>query len=326
MSRRISALLLSLVLVLSLAMCVSAAESNASLAVVAQRHGQRAVVTVSLTGGQGISNGRVAVSYDPETLTLTDAQTLAQCGGASINQETAGIVYLAWVGSNLESEAAILRLTFQVKTGGDLSFAAEVTEAYAGQNKVEVAASGVTLPGNPFVDIDDHWAREEILNAHHEGLFIGVTPTTFVPEGSMTRAMFVTALYRMAGEPEVTTKSGFTDVDSRQYYAAAVEWAAEAGVTNGMGNGKFMPGKAIDRQEMATMLYRYAGAEGRYVQETKELADFVDATSVSDWAVEAVRWVVAEGILKGYPGNYLMPGVNATRAQAATILCRYLGY
>ncbi len=326
MSRKISALLLALVLVFSLTLCVSAAESETSLTVAAQHHGDEIVVTVSLSGGQGITNGRIAVSYDPQVVILTDAQALTQCGAASVNQETAGTVSLAWVGSDLGAEADMLRLTFQADTLADLTFTAEATEAYAGETRVEVASGSGILLVNPFVDIDNHWAKEDILSAYHAGLFTGVTTTTFVPEGTMTRAMFVTTLYRMAGEPAVSTQSGFSDVNAGEYYAEAVTWAVEVGVTNGMGDGKFMPNKAIDRQEMATMLYRYAQAESRDVSETAELADFIDAANVSDWAVEAMSWAVNEGIILGYPGNCLMPRANATRAQAATILCRYLGY
>lgn len=325
MRRKISALLLALVMVLSLTLCVSAAENTPRLNLAAQHHGDEILVTVTLSAGEGITNGRLKVSYDPETLTLKDAQSLVPCGESSINGDSAGAVYLAWVGSDLETEDAMLQLVFQAESRMDQSFAAEATEAYAGETKTEVASCQITLLANPFTDIDNHWAKEEILDGYYSGLFRGVTATEFVPEGSMTRAMFVTVLHRMAGEPEAATQSEFTDVAPGTYYADAVDWAVETGVTNGLGNGIFAPEKTIDRQEMATMLYRYARATGRNLQQTKTLEDFVDANNVSDWAVDAMSWAVAEGILEGYPGNALMPRANATRAQAATVLCRYLG-
>lgn len=325
MSRKISALLLALVLVFSVTLCASAAQSNAGLKLEAQHRGDEILVTVSVSGGQGITNGRIALSYDPEMVTLTDARALVPCGEASINRETEGVAVLAWVGSDLGAEEAILRLTFRASSLADQHFSAEALEAYIDETEVAVASGETTLPVNPFVDIANHWAKDYILDAYHMGLFNGMTPNTFVPEGTMTRAMFVTTLYRMAGEPLVEKMADFTDVKENEYYTNAVSWAVEVGVTNGMGNGLFMPAKPINRQEMATMLYRYAEAEGKDVTAGAELADFVDAAQVSDWAEEAMAWAIGEGIIEGYPGAYLKPATNATRAQAATILCRYLG-
>lgn len=326
MSRKFSALLLALVLVFSLTLCAGAAESNARASIAAQHHGDEVQMTVTISEGQGITNGRVKVTYDPYVLVLDDVQVLAQCGETSIDQRYAGVVYLAWVGSDLDGENPLLQLTFQCKTGGNLRFDAEVTEAYASRTKIKVDPGSTVLEVNPFTDLDNHWAKQEILNAYHDGLLKGMTSTTFVPEGTMTRGMFVTVLYRMASEPEPNKVSGFTDVKTGEYYAKAVAWAVEVGVTNGMGNNKFMPNKAIGRQEMVTMLYRLSGIWERDTGEGDSLADFLDADAVSDWAVDAMSWAVAEEIIEGYPGNYLMPRADATRAQAATIICRYLGY
>lgn len=325
MSRKISALLLALMMVFSVTLCAGATQSNAGLKLEAQHRGDEILVTVTVSGGQGITNGRIALSYDPEMVTLTDVSALVLCGKASINRETEGMAVLAWVGSDLSAEEDILRLTFRASSLADQHFAAEALEAYIDETEVPVAAGETTLLVNPFVDIANHWAKEYILDAYHMGLFNGMSQNTFSPEGTMNRAMFVTTLYRMAGEPLVEEKAEFTDVKENEYYTNAVSWAVEVGVTNGMGNGLFMPGKPINRQEMTTMLYRYAVAEGRDVTDGAELADFEDAAQVSDWAEEAMVWAIGEGIIEGYPGAYLKPAVNATRAQAATILCRYLG-
>lgn len=322
MSKRISALLLALALVLSVTLCVSAAES-AGLGLTAQRHGDEVVVTVNLADAQGVTNGKVAVTYDPETAALTDAQALVACGAASVNQTTAGTVSLAWVGSTLEAENDLMELTFQVKAV-DVSFEAAAVELYMGEQKVEAAGASVTVGYNPFVDIDNHWAKGEILRAYHLDLFQGVTETTFVPEGTMDRAMFVTVLHRMAGTPEAQMAAAFTDVDAGRYYTDAVAWAVEAGVTNGVSQTQFAPHKAIGRQEMVTMLYRFAESMGKDVSAASDLSAFADGQKVSGWARDALSWAVAEGILQGYPGGLLLPQANAARGQAAVILCRYL--
>lgn len=326
MCKRISALLLALVMVFSLTLCVSAAESNASLSIAAQRYGDKGVVIVDLAGGQGITNGKIHVTYDSALVTLLSVRVMTECGAASVNKETDGVVSLAWVGSNLKAKESLLELTFQVDAPGDVAITAGAEDAYAGQTMVELAPCTASMLYEPFVDIDNHWAREEILKAYHGGLFTGVTTTTFVPEGTMTRAMFVTVLHRMAGMPAAAAEAGFADVDPQKYYAGAVDWAVEAGVTNGVGDGKFAPNQAIARQEMATMLHRYATATGLDISDGAELGDFTDAANVSSWALEAMCWAVAEGIIEGYPNGRLMPRTNATRAQAAVILCRYLGY
>ena len=153
-----------------------------------------------------------------------------------------------------------------------------------------------------------------------------MTETTFVPQGKLNRAMFVTVLYRMAGSPAVEdVETKFTDVEADRYYTDAVAWAVKTGVTRGVSEISFAPGKLLDRQEAATMLYRFAEATGRDVTARVDLNKFSDAAKVVGWAEEAMAWAVAEGLLKGYPGGQLCPRGNATRAEAAAILVRYDG-
>ena len=118
-------------------------------------------------------------------------------------------------------------------------------------------------------------------------------------------------------------ETAFTDVDTARYYGAAVAWAVEQGVTNGVSQTQFAPHQAISRQELVTMLYRYAKATGQDVTGQADLSQFVDAGKVAGWAEAAVAWALKEEILEGYPGSYLLPRGSATRAQAAVIFCRY---
>ncbi|MBS5671564.1 MAG: S-layer homology domain-containing protein [Oscillospiraceae bacterium] len=329
MKTRISALLLALVLVLTMTTGAWAAgtgserTAEARLTMTAEYRAGNAVVTVYLEGGEGVTNGRLTATYDPKVSTLTGSRVLGSFGASSVNGETAGEVCLAWVGSNLTAEKTpMVELTFQVTQDG--TFTAEASEVYAGEEKRTVEGDAVSLAYNPFQDIENHWAKEEILKAYHEGLFQGVTETKFIPEGKMDRAMFVTVLYRLAGNPAVESlETAFTDVDTAQYYGAAVAWAVEHGVTNGVSQTQFAPHQAISRQELVTMLYRYAKATGQDVTGQADLGQFVDAGKVADWAEAPVAWAVKEEILEGYPGSYLLPRGSATRAQAAAIFCRY---
>lgn len=153
-----------------------------------------------------------------------------------------------------------------------------------------------------------------------QGLFYGTSETEFSPNSTMTRGMLATVLYRAAGSPEAPELSGFTDVQPDAYYAGAVAWAAENNIAGGYGNGSFGPNDPITREQLAVLLYRYAGSP-----EPPELAlDFTDAGRISGYAQDAMRWAVGQGILRGKEENRLDPGGTATRAEVAAVLMRYL--
>ena len=170
-----------------------------------------------------------------------------------------------------------------------------------------------------YTDVDGHWARAEICEATEQGWMNGMSTTTFEPEGTMTRAMLVTILYRASGE-KAEGKSSFVDVEKNSWYADAVAWAQQENIVNGVGGNRFAPDAPITREEFATILWRYAGEkDGAALPET-----FVDRASVSDWAQAAMNWAVAAGVINGTDGSRLDPQGTATRAQAAAMLCRYL--
>lgn len=184
--------------------------------------------------------------------------------------------------------------------------------------------------GPHFVDISGHWAEEDIEAAYAAGLVNGMGKDAdggdlYEPETALSRAMFVTVLYRAEGSPEVTGTTSFVDVAEGSWYADAVDWAFSKGVTNGTSSTTFDPDALITREQLVTMLYRYAELEGRDVTARAELTAFSDVSTVSSWAADAMSWAVAEGIVKGYDTQTLMPQNNATRAQMASILVRFLG-
>ena len=164
------------------------------------------------------------------------------------------------------------------------------------------------------------WYRESVGYALANGLMNGTGDGIFQPDGALTRAMLVTILYRSAGEPSVDgLKNPFQDVADGQWYTKAVVWAAGKGIVNGTSETTFDPDASITREQIAAILHRYAGKP-----ETKgELASFPDAATVSDYAKTALAWAVEKGIIGGSDGK-LDPRSNATRAQVAAILMRYL--
>ncbi len=175
-----------------------------------------------------------------------------------------------------------------------------------------------------FVDVPDHWAEEDILEAVYRGLFEGVDETHFAPNANITRGQLVTVLHRMEGEPEVTEPSAFTDLKAGAYYEKAVHWAAENGIVKGITADTFQPDASVTREQFATFLYRYAEYKGLDVSARADLSGYSDATSVGEYAADAMSWAVANGLIKGVTDTTLSPKTTATRAQAATILVRYL--
>ena len=330
MKTRLRALCLALVLIFTMATGgLAAGDNSCKLSITAGYQDGQIMAMVTLEESEGVTNGRLAVTYDSETVELLDVQALLSCGASSVNREGADTVSLAWVGSDFPTgEHPLLKLTFRIIEGvsQDAAFTAVASEIYVGEKKIDVTSDSAVVVDNPFVDIDQHWAKADILKTCHAGLFRGVTVDRFAPEGTMDRAMCVTALYRLAGCPDVeSAKTVFTDVKEGRYYTDAVAWAVKLGVTNGMSDTSFAPHRAISRQEMVTMLYRYAKAQGQEVAGADDLSAYGDAASVSGWAKDAVAWAVATGILNGYPGNHLLPGGEATRGQAAAIFNRYMG-
>ena len=186
---------------------------------------------------------------------------------------------------------------------------------------------GDACPSKPYHDVDTgRWYHEGVDYAIAHGLMNGVGNGMFEPESSMTRAMLVTVLWRYAGSPTEGTNT-FVDVKPNQWYTQAVAWAAKYGVVNGVGHGMFEPDGNVTREQMAAILYRYANGVGIDTSARGNLAAFPDRNQVSSYAVDALSWCNAMGIIGGTKEggvDYLDPQGFATRAQVATILMRYI--
>lgn len=177
-------------------------------------------------------------------------------------------------------------------------------------------------PCEQYTDLDANaWYAESVHFALVNGLFVGFGDGTFRPEAALSRAMVATVLYRQAGSPAVTGSSTFPDLKD-DWYADAVAWAQEAKVVIGDDKGLFRPDDDVTREEMVTMLYRFAASQNMDTTTTGDLSNFTDASSVQSYATEPMTWAVGNGIILGMGNNELAPRESATRAQFAAITAR----
>ena len=176
-----------------------------------------------------------------------------------------------------------------------------------------------------FTDIENHWAKDNILFVVSRGLLNGTSETTFSPNTGMTRGMFVTALGRLAGvDPADYSTGKFTDVKADAYYAPYVNWAASKGIVDGTSATTFAPDTNINREQMAVIMKNYAVKLGYTVPKALEAVTFADNASISSWAKEAVKSMQQAGILAGKTNNRFDPAGTATRAEVATVLRRFV--
>ena len=176
-----------------------------------------------------------------------------------------------------------------------------------------------------FTDVNNHWAKDNMLFVVSRGLLSGTSATTFSPNTGMTRGMFVTALGRLAGvNPTDYQASMFTDVKEDAYYAPYVNWAAKTGVVSGTTDTTFAPDTNINREQMAVIMKNYATKLGYTIPKTLEVVNFADSAGISFWAKEAVKSMQQAGILAGKTNNCFDPAGTATRAEVATVLRRFV--
>ena len=193
-------------------------------------------------------------------------------------------------------------------------------------SKVTVEASftkdgTVQKPDTRFDDVaKSAWYCKAVDYVAENGIMSGVSAREFAPNAGFSRAMLAQTLYAMSGKPAVKAESTFADVAANAWYADAVNWAAEKGYVSGVGDGKFAPDASVTREQMALILYRYAGSPDASGMAQKE---FTDSSSVSAYAVDAIRWAVHEGLISGMENNTLAPQGTATRAQVAQILMNF---
>jgi len=179
---------------------------------------------------------------------------------------------------------------------------------------------------NPFSDVKDGiWFYDTVKYVTENGIMNGVEEGKFAPDNTLTRAMLVTILYRVEGSPEVSAESKFTDVKGSDWYGAPIVWASENGIVNGVSETEFAPNNNITREQIAAIIYRYASAKGYDVTRGgMAVREFEDYETISGWAKEAMQWAVNAKLISGTTPTTVAPLENATRAQAATIIMRFI--
>jgi len=188
----------------------------------------------------------------------------------------------------------------------------------------EPCDGGANCPTNYFTDVDQsQWYHEGIDFVVENDMMKGVGNNKFDPHGVTSRAMIVTILYRLEGEPAVSGENPFSDVANGTWYTDAVIWAEANGIVNGYGDGKFGPNDDITREQMAKIMYNYAEYKGYDVSARASLASFSDAGKISSWATEEMQWAVAIGLINGMGDGTVAPQGDAERCQVAAIFMRF---
>ena len=210
----------------------------------------------------------------------------------------------------------------------------KLTDKGSGTYTFTMPASKVTVQASftqnqsgtlPFTDVKTgDWFYEAVQYVYDKGMMTGVSADRFAPASTTTRGMIVTILYRLENEPAVSGELPFTDVEAGAWYADAVAWAAANDIVNGTSATTFAPNSPITREQMATMLYRFAQYKGMDAVTLQEhLTGYPDGDQVSDYAIPAMNWAVGQGLIAGMENGTLVPQGSATRAQVATILMRF---
>lgn len=278
-------------------------------------------VAVSLAGGASLNAAQQrALGSQAAAATLANASVLVDGAAASC---PAGSVRAA-VAVNAADDLTAWSLADDgsISAVGGAYDAGQLTYAFDVVNGVTAIARF------PFTDVvAGTWYYGAAAYAYNNGLFAGMTPTTFAPNATMTRAMLVSVLWRLAGEPAPKAPNTFVDVPDGAWYTDAVTWAAENGVVSGIGGSRFDPSGFVTREQTAEILYNYAHSKGYDVSARADLTAFPDAGSVSGWAEKALSWANAAGLINGTVRDgqtILDPQGSASRAQVAMILMNYV--
>ena len=267
-------------------------------------------VVNSITGERGTVQMTLAHNGDfGFTMTLT----------APLGKENAGY----WANLyHYDEDAEALNFEAAAKIDEDGSVTIPFSHASQYAIVIDTHSHATVDVSDIFVDVAPNaWYKDAVQYAYDNGLMTGVSATEFDPEATTTRAMIVSILARLEGV-ESAQAAGFADVDDNDWYATAVNWAANVGVVNGYEDNTFRPNTAITREQLAAILMNYAAYKGEDVSNRADLTSYTDQPST--WATETMSWAVAEGLISGVTADTLQPQGAATRAQVAAILQRFL--
>ena len=313
--KKITSLLLCLMLVLSIAAVPAAAFSTGVTM-------QNGIVTLTL-GADAAANARMTVEFDPNYLTYLDYET--DFTVHSVRAEEGRLeIGLANASSQKLQELMVIR--FQVTGAWDQTQISITTERVDGENGYGTYTSYLYGDGYRFQDVTaDQWFYEAVDHMASEGYILGISESHYGPALQMNRASFVTLLGRLEGVEKTFTETRFADVPADSFYSGYVAWADEQGIVKGLTETMFGPAESVNRAQMVTFLYRYAVSEGMDVTVADPdalLAQFSDGETLPEWAKDAFLWAIDRGIINGMDGK-LAPGSLTNRAQVAVMLYRF---
>jgi lysophospholipase L1-like esterase len=289
--------------------------------------------------------------------------TLTMTGGSVYGKGESAAVFASYSIPDMKAEELIILPAGYLPAGYTLQAVTDINDTFAscvpdgetfkvddsaGIPEISGAATEITLKGEeteepenpggtlpptptpepeelPFTDVDENdWYYEAVAYMYENGMMNGVGDDRFSPNTVLSRGMIVQVLYNLEQHPEAEDGI-FSDIVSGAWYTDAVNWASSQGIVNGYGNGKFGPEEALTREQLASVLYRYAQYKGYDVAlgEDTDLLEYTDAGKISSWAKDAMTWAVEKGIIVGTTNTTLSPQNNATRAQVAVMLFRF---
>lgn len=322
--KKITSLLLCMVLVLSM-FCVNAAAETtcmeAGVTVV-----DDGAVTVVVTAKQTAANARLVVDFDPAYLRYVGCETAFAV--QSVKEEggklTIGLANASTAAVEAGNKLAEIR--FEMTGHWDKTQLTVTAERYTGKNVRESVVLNVQGGGYRFQDVKaGTWFFEAVDYMASEGYILGISETHFGPALNMNRASFVTLLGRLEGVEKTNAQTCFADVPVDSFYSGYVAWAYGKGIVNGMTATMFGPAESVNRAQMVTFLYRYAVSEGMDVTVADQaalLAQFPDGATLPDWAQAPFAWAIDRGVINGMDGK-LAPGSLTNRAQVAVMLYRF---
>lgn len=317
--KKLCSVLLALMLILNLSTLALAANDSSLVTEVKTTKERNVTLTIS-TSQAGLKNGRVVLHYPAEMILMETRPLLSDEEGMwDLDAEEKGIIRFAWAGNEKQGCVPLLEVTFSGPQGKSCSLEMENPE------RAESQTVELSFPYR-FRDVQDPeaWFYDAVYAVYDQGFLKGVGNDLFAPNNTMNRAMVVTILHRMAGSPETSAQSPFVDVPQNIWYSQAAIWAAEAGIVKGYGEGIFAPGKAVTRQELAAMFFRFHEKQSGSVKVDRQILDrFQDKDDVDFWAVDAMAWAVQQKVIQGVKENMLAPDNSATRAQTAQMVLNY---
>ena len=289
------------------------------------------VITVGLSNDT-VSNETVSGAGYPSTTSYAITVSKADNGTVTASRTRANKGLTVTLTVKADEGYKLDTITVTDKNGNEI----KLTDKGDGKYTFTMPASAVTVKasfakddtpvetGLPFTDVKaDDWFYEAVKYAYDNKLMDGTSSTTFAPLMTTNRAMVVTILWRLEGSPVVNYAMNFSDVESGVWYTEAVRWAAAEGIVKGYSDTVFAPDDTVTREQLATILYRYAGYKEYDVSAKGDLTTFADGSTVSTWAADGMTWAVGAQLITGKDGGKLDPTGTATRAEVATILMRF---